>query len=342
MSEMADERAAGRVHTTLAMPRRIFAMAAAAFAGSGVRAAGQGADPKYVDLRPPTVDVSNLKEVAEGVWVVRDHRIWLVPNIGIVLGKDAALIVDCGMGPANGERVLDLARRIAGKRRLFLTMTHFHPEHGYGAQVFRSEATIVYNQAQRDELQEKGARYIDLFRQTQTPAAAAALDGTEIVMPHFTYDGPRAELDLGGRKVELRTWGTAHTRGDQVVFLPQERILFAGDLIEERMFPIFPWFPPADRDIDSGRWVEILNGFRDFNPAVVVPGHGDLGDVQIALTLASHIETVGREVRRRRANGQTAGQIIAEYKPAIISDNPGWEHPDLIDWEIGFFAAQSV
>jgi len=339
---MPDKQAARWAHTTPSMSRRTFAMAATAFAASSVRAAAQGADPKYVDLRPPTVDTSNLQEIADGVWVIRDHRIWLVPNIGIILGKDAALVVDCGMGPANGERVLDLARRLAGPRRLFLTVTHFHPEHGYGAQVFRPDATIVYNQAQRDELQEKGARYIDLFRKTQTPAAAAALDGTKIVMPHFTYDGPRAELDLGGRKVEFHTWGTAHTRGDQVVFLPQERIVFAGDLIEERMFPIFPWFPPQDRDIDSARWVEILNGLQRFNPAQVVPGHGDLGGIQIALNLAAHIETVGREVRRLRQGGRTFDQTIAEYKPRVISDYPGWEHPDLIDWEIRYFAAQSA
>lgn len=337
---MEDKPAVGPVHTVPAMSRRTLVIAATAFAGRSVGAAAQGADPKFVDLRPPTVDTSNLKEIAEGVWVIRDHRIWLVPNIGIILGRDAALVVDCGMGPANGERVLDLARRIAGHRRLFLTTTHFHPEHGYGAQVFRPEATIVYNRAQRDELQEKGLRYIDLFRKTQTPAAAAALDGTKIVMPHFTYDGPSAELDLGGRIVQLHTWGTAHTRGDQIVLLPQERILFAGDLIEERMFPIFPWFPPQDHEIDSVRWVEILNGFRNFKPAVIVPGHGDLGDIRIATAVASHIETVGREVRRRRKAGQPVDQIIAAYKPTVISDYPRWEHPDLINWEIGYFAAQ--
>ncbi len=338
---MEDEPRGG-IRATLPMSRRTFAMAATAFAGSGIRAAAQGADPRFIDLRPPTVDTSNPEEIAEGVWVVRDHRIWLVPNIGIILGNDAALVVDCGLGPANGERVLDLARRIAGPRRLFLTVTHFHPEHGYGAQAFRPDATIIYNRTQRDELQEKGERYVGLFRKTQTPAAAAALDGTRIVMPHFTYDGPSAELDLGGRKVELHAWGTAHTRGDQAVFLPQKRVLFAGDLIEERMFPIFPWFPPQDHEIDSARWMEILNGFRSFDPTVIVPGHGNMGGIQIALNLASHIETVGREVRRRRQDGQTAEQIIAEYKPKVIAANPGWEHPDLINWEIGYFAAQAV
>jgi glyoxylase-like metal-dependent hydrolase (beta-lactamase superfamily II) len=318
------------------MSRRAFAAAGAlAFLGTGpTRVAAQVVDP-----RPPTVDTSNPKEVADGVWVVRDHRIWLVPNIGIILGKDAALVVDCGLGPANGEKVLDLARRLAGPRRLMLTLTHFHPEHGYGAQVFRPDATILYNRVQRDELAEKGARYIDLFRNTQS-AAAAALDGTTIVMPHIVYDGPRTEVDLGGRIVELHSVGTAHTRGDQIAFLPKERILFAGDLIEERMFPIFPWLPPADTDLDGICWAQVLNSFQRFDPGLIVPGHGDPGTIDIALNLASHIESVGRRVRALRQTGKSADEILRVAKPEIVSAYSGWEHPGLIDWEINYYAAQ--
>ena len=319
------------------MSRRAFTAAGtAALLGAGLKPAGA----QVTDPRPPTIDTSDPTEVADGVWVVRDHRIWLVPNIGIILGKDAALVVDCGLGPANGEKVLDLARRLAGPRRLMLTLTHFHPEHGYGAQVFRADATILYNRAQRDELAEKGARYIQLFRNTQSAAAASALEGTAVVMPHVVCDGPRTEVDLGGRTVELHNWGTAHTRGDQIAFLPKERILFAGDLIEERMFPIFPWFPPADVDVDGRRWTQILTGFRRFDPALIVPGHGDPGTIGIALSLASHLDVVGRRVRALRAAGKPADAILREAKPDIIAAFPGWEHPDLIDWEINYFAAQ--
>lgn len=303
---------------------------------------GRGAPAQVVEPRPPSVDASNPREIADGVWIIPDHRIWLVPNIGIVLGRDAALVIDCGLGPANGERVLDLARRLAGRRRLFLTMTHFHPEHGYGAQVFRPDATIIYNRAQRDELAEKGANYIDLFRKTQSALAAAALDGTEIVMPHFVYDGPLAEIDLGERKVELQTFGTAHTRGDQIVHLPEERILFAGDLIEERMFPIFPWFPPADTDVDGAAWARVLRGFQTFDPNIIVPGHGDPGKIEMALDLASHIEAVGRQVRALRAEGKSAADIIRDDKPAMVAVHSNWEHASLLDWEINYFAALSA
>jgi glyoxylase-like metal-dependent hydrolase (beta-lactamase superfamily II) len=136
----------------ISLSRRTLTTAATAVL---VSASMRPAASQVSDPRPPTVDTSNLQEIAAGVWIIGDHRIWLVPNIGIILGADAALVVDTGLGPANGERVLDLARRLAGSRRLLLTVTHFHPEHGYGAQAFRPDATIIYNRAQRDELQEK-------------------------------------------------------------------------------------------------------------------------------------------------------------------------------------------
>ena len=298
------------------------------------------ASAQVADPRPPTVDTTNIHEIADGVFVVRDHRIWLVPNIGIVLGRDAALVIETGLGPANGERVLDLARRLAGSRRLILTLTHFHPEHGYGAQVFQPDATIVYNRAQRDELAEKGARYINLFRKTQSAAVGAALDGTRIVMPHAIYDGEHMEIDLGGRKVHLQTTGTAHTGSDQIVFLPAERILFAGDLIEERMFPIFPWFPPDDTDVNAAHWAKVLRDFRRFASTLIIPGHGDPGPINIALNLAAQIETTGREVRALRLQGSSTNDIIRDLKPKIIAANPTWEHAGLIDWQLAYFASQ--
>ena len=214
---------------------------------------------------PPNVDPAALDEIAEGVFVIRDRRVPLVPNIGIILGGDAALVVDTGMGPANGRKVLEAARRLAGTRPLILTLTHYHPEHGFGAQAFKGAARITYNRAQRDELQAKGEAYLNMFK-TFGPGVAAALEGTEIVMPDDVYDGPSAEIDLGGRKVELRNWGLAHTRGDQVVWLPAERILFTGDLAEERIFPIFPWFPPDDTDLDAARWASILGELEAWKP----------------------------------------------------------------------------
>ena len=257
----------------------------------------------------PEVDETGITEIADGIWIIPDQRIPLVPNVGIIVGDDSALVVDTAMGPGNGARVLTAAREKADGRRLLLTITHFHPEHGFGAQVFRNEATIAYNRAQLDELHDKGEAYVEMFR-TFGPAVAAALDGVELVEPHLVYQGD-AEVDLGGRTVFLRSFGLAHSRGDQVVFCPEERVLLTGDLVESRIFPIYPFFPPDDADVDGSRWIEVLRRLEELEPAVVVPGHGEVGDVGVITIAREYHELLRAETFRLTDEGLSADEAVA-------------------------------
>jgi glyoxylase-like metal-dependent hydrolase (beta-lactamase superfamily II) len=286
----------------------------------------------------PVVDPTAIKEIATGVFVICDHRVPLVPNIGIVLGSNTALVVDTGMGPANGKKVLEAAMRIAGRRPLVLTLTHFHPEHGFGAQAFKGAAKIHYNRSQRDELTAKGEGYIGMFK-TFGPHIAAALEGIELVQPDEVYEGTSSSIDLGGRTVELRTWGLAHTAGDQIVWLPQERILFTGDLAEERMFPIFPWFPPDDAHIDGARWAQILTALVSWNPAIVVPGHGDIGGVEVIVAVRDYMLDLSKRVAAERTTGKNADAIVASLAPKIRADHPDWSAPEWIDFAIKYYAS---
>jgi glyoxylase-like metal-dependent hydrolase (beta-lactamase superfamily II) len=288
----------------------------------------------------PDVDPSALKEIAPGVFVITDRRIPLVPNIGIIVGRDAALVVDTGMGPVNGRKVLDCARKLAGQRPLILTLTHFHPEHGFGAQVFKGAARIHYNRSQRDEMRAKGEGYLGMFK-TFGPSVAAALEGTQLVQPDDVYDGATTSIELGGRTVELRTWGLAHTAGDQVVWLPQERILFTGDLAEERMFPIFPWFPPDDADINGARWVDILSALINWKPAIVVPGHGNIGGAEILTAVRDYMVDLGKRVAAERKSGKDADAIVASLGPKVRAEYPNWSSPEWIDFAIKYYSTLS-
>jgi glyoxylase-like metal-dependent hydrolase (beta-lactamase superfamily II) len=288
----------------------------------------------------PDVDPGALKEIASGVFVIADRRIPLVPNIGIILGADAALVVDTGMGPVNGKKVLDCAKQLAGERSLILTLTHFHPEHGFGAQVFKGVAKIHYNRAQRDELRAKGDGYLGMFK-TFGPAVAAALKGTELVQPDEVYESASTSLDLGGRMVELRTWSLAHTAGDQVVWLPHERIVFTGDLAEERIFPIFPWFPPDDADIDGARWAQILSELVSWKPAIVVPGHGDIGGAEILVAVRDYMIDLSRRVAAERKSGKDADAIVASLGPKVRAEHSDWSAPEWIDFAIRYYSTLS-
>ena len=287
---------------------------------------------------PPNVDPSALSEIAKGVFIIGDRRVPLVPNIGIVLGDDAALVVDTGIGPANGAKVLEIAKDLAGPRPLTLTLTHFHPEHGFGAQTFKGVAKIIYNEAQRDELKRKGEAFLGMFR-TFGPAVAAALEGTTIVEPDETYSGPSATIDLGGRSVELRATGKAHTLGDQTVHVPDCGVVFTGDLAEERMFPIFPWFPPDEIDIDAVNWARVLTALDAEAPRIVIPGHGAQGGAEIVRTVRDYMIDLGRRVKSRRARDEDAEAIVAALGPVIRSEHPDWSQPEWVDFAIRYFAA---
>lgn len=290
------------------------------------------------DAPAPFVDVSSVKEIASGVWIIPDHRVPLVPNIGIVVGDHSALVIDTGMGASNGRNVLETARRLAGDRRLILTLTHFHPEHGYGAEPFKGTAKIVYNRGQAQEFADKGQPYLDMFR-GMGPAVAEALEGTRLVEADELYDGAAHDIDLGGTTVQLRNWGKAHTRGDQIAFLPGQRILFTGDLAEEKTFPIFPWFPPHDMDIDGANWVRALDDCIAMKPQTVIPGHGDVGGVDIVVGVRDYIAAMAQSVQAGRRQGRSDEQLVAELAPRIRAEHPDWHFPEWIDFAIRYHAS---
>ncbi|YCK38102.1 MBL fold metallo-hydrolase [Actinomadura sp. ATCC 39365] len=289
-----------------------------------------------VRTSPPPVVRGEPVEVSDGVYVIPDNRVELVPNVGIVVGEDAALVVDTGMGPRNGDYVLEQARRLAGDRRLYLTITHFHPEHGFGAQAFKGAATIVYNASQRAELHRKGAAYVEMFKGLSA-AAAAELEGVELVDPDLVYEG-RAEIDLGGRKAALRAVGPAHTGSDQVVVI-DDRVLFGGDLIETRIFPIAPYFPPYDVDVDGAGWIAALDDLIARDPEIVVPGHGEVGGVSLIRDVRDYLDHVHGEVVRLRAAGASADETAAKIDQQARARWTTWERPEWIGFAARAFYA---
>ena len=285
---------------------------------------------------PPVVS-GTPQEISEGVFVLLDRRVPLVPNIGIVVGDRAALVVDAGMGARNGKVVRDLAKELAGERPLFLTVTHFHPEHGYGAQAF-DDAIIVYNREQHEEFRDKAAVYADMFR-TFGEEVAHELEGVEFVQPHVVYDRA-ADIDLGGKLVQLRTWGLAHTRGDQVVFLPAERSLFTGDLVENGFFPIFPYFPPDDADVNGSKWIEVLEHMQRLDPKVVVPGHGEVAGADVIVATHEYLTLLRSETTRLAGEGQDVDAIIATLEPDFRARHPDWGASEWIAFGVRCFLAE--
>jgi glyoxylase-like metal-dependent hydrolase (beta-lactamase superfamily II) len=285
----------------------------------------------------PPVVTGEPVEVANGVFVVPDGLVPLVPNIGIVVGDRAALVVDTAMGPRNGEIVRAMAERLGGGRPLIVTSTHFHPEHGFGAQAF-PQAQIVCNRSQAAELRDKGTLYVEMFRGFG-PEVASQLEGVDLVEPTIVYDG-ECDLDLGGRKAQLRTWGPAHTRGDQVVFLPEERVLFTGDLVENGFFSIFPYFPPDDADVDGSAWIHVLEHLEQLEPEIVVPGHGELGDAALITTARDYLIALRDETRRLAGERLDDAEIVTALEAEFRDRHPGWGASEWIAFGVRAYLAE--
>src|SRR5437588_13052550 len=112
---------------------------------------------------------------------------------------------------------------------------------------------------------------------------AGLLKQVRMRMPNVTFR-EEAEVDLGDIPVQLLHWGPAHTRGDEFVFLPKQSILFGGDVVVNRFFPIMP-----DSDASGTNWIRMLERLEKLNPAIVVPGHGEVGDAGLIRTMRDYL-----------------------------------------------------
>ncbi|MBO2458755.1 MBL fold metallo-hydrolase [Actinomadura violacea] len=293
--------------------------------------------PEYT-APDPIVDVTGAQDVAEDLVVIPDRGVQLVPNIGVIGGSHSVLVVETGLGPRNAESVVKFASEYAGGRRLYLTTTHFHPEHAFGAQAFAGEATYLVNRAQAEDLAAKGDGYLHMFRGLGAPVARQ-LEGVALRAPDVVYDAAH-DLDLGGRVVRLRATGRAHSRGDQVVTVPDAGVMFTGDLAEAGQFAIFPWFPPHDTDVSGTRWIAVMRRLAEQAPRVVVPGHGDVGGPGLLADVRDYLELLRDETWARRDSAAGEEAIAAEIRALMIGRHPEWAGREWIERGVGCLCAE--
>ena len=289
-------------------------------------------------IHEPTVEISQARELARDLVVIPNRGVDLVPNIGVIGGNHSVLVVETGLGPRNGRNVLGFASEYAKGRKLYLTTTHFHPEHAFGAQAFAGGATYLVNSAQAADLAGKGPGYLQMFRGLGAPVARQ-LEGVELVEPDVVYDDTY-ELDLGGRVVRMRATGRAHSKGDQVVTVPDAGVLFTGDLVEAGQFSIFPWFPPYDVDVSGLRWIEVMRRLIATDPDVVVPGHGDISGRRVLADVLDYLELLRDETWARRDSAASEETIVAEVAALMIERHPEWAGQEWIEKGVACFCTE--
>jgi len=168
---------------------------------------------------------------------------------------------------------------------------------------------------------------------------ARELRGARIPTPDLTYDGSY-DLDLGGRVVRLRPTGRAHSKGDQVVTVPDADVMFTGDLAEAGQFAIFPWFPPHDADVSGIRWIKVMQRLVEEQPRVVVPGHGDIGDARLLAEVRDYLTQLRDETWTRRDSAMIEETVAEEVKALMIERHPQWRLTEWIERGVGCLCAE--
>lgn len=273
--------------------------------------------------------MADPQQVTPGVFVFGDRRVPLVPNIGIIVGSDAILVIDTGLGKANGERVYKAAQKIAKGRRIYVTTTHFHPEHSFGASAF-PRSSLILNAAQLNELRDKGNAYAGMFRKISPAADAALVDTIPVDSAAIVYED-RLILDLGGVSAQLQAM-PAHTRGDQVIFVPTSRVLFTGDLAETRFFPVL-----IDSDSSGDRWIEALGQMIALQPAIVVPGHGEVTGGHLLTEVREMLTWMRTEVARLLARDLPPEQLAAQIEQSARQRYSTWENAQYLSYDVRSF-----
>jgi glyoxylase-like metal-dependent hydrolase (beta-lactamase superfamily II) len=283
---------------------------------------------------PPLVQEHKTIRVSDHVYVIPDGRVNLVPNIGIIVGNRATLVVDAGMGPRNGQVVLRELAKVSKNADLYLTTTHFHPEHVTGAQAFPASTKVIRSEVQEQELNQKQPEFIHNFSQ-RTPEIKALLQDVKPRAPDLLFDR-EVKIDLGGVTARLFLVGPAHTRGDTAVYVEQDKVLFTGDVVINRFFPIFP-----DKDASGKNWLATLNQFEVLQPRTIVPGHGEVGDAGLISTEQSYLKGLQSRVAELKAQGKPSQEAVQLLSGEFRMKYPDWENPGWIADAVERFYSQS-
>jgi glyoxylase-like metal-dependent hydrolase (beta-lactamase superfamily II) len=283
---------------------------------------------------PPLVQENKTIKVSEHVYVIPDERVNLVPNIGIIVGSRATLIVDAGMGPRNGQTVLRELAKVNKNTDLYFTTTHFHPEHMTGVQAFPANTIVIRPEAQQEEVDRKQPEFIRNFSK-RTADLKALLQDVTPRPPDIVFDH-EAKLDLGGITVRLVWLGPAHTRGDSFIFVEQDGVLFTGDAVINRFFPIFP-----DADASGKNWLSILDQLDEFHPRTIVPGHGEVGDASLIGVERTYLKAVQSRTVELKAQGKSADETAKTLSVEFRAKYPDWENPGWIADAVERFYAEA-
>lgn len=271
-----------------------------------------------------------LHDVGDGLYAyLQPDGGWGWSNAGLIVSGDATLLVDTLFDLRLTEDMLrEIRRRVPAAREIdVLVNTHANGDHTFGNQLVGG-ARIVASAAAAEEMR------------ASPPAALAALkasapqlgtlgeyvvdifgpfefEGIELRAPDETFSGELA-LQVGSKDVQLLEVGPAHTRGDLLVHVPRDRVVFSGDILFNGSHPVV-WAGPI------GNWIAACDRILALDVDVVVPGHGKLADKHAVEEMRAYLQYVQDESRIRLERGLSPAEAARELRHDAFAS---WGEPE--------------
>ncbi len=241
------------------------------------------------------------------------------PNSGVVIGDDSVLVVDAQATPAMAHDVIARICTVTDKPVKHVVLSHYHAVRVLGASGYEG-AEIIASDVTRDMIVERGQQDMDseIGRFPRLFRGKESIPG--LTWPHITFH-KKMTLWMGRREVQIIHVGRSHTAGDTVVWLPEERVLFAGDTVE---FGATPYCG----DAHFGDWPGTLDAIRALKPEKLVPGRGrsldTAADVEEGITgTAAFTSDLFGIAKRAVAAGM---DLHATYHQALEEMSPKYGH----------------
>ena len=263
---------------------------------------------------------------------VQPDGTWGWSNAGLVTSRGETLLVDTLMSAPLTRQMLDDFARVEGGSRIGkLVNTHANPDHFFGNGVVEG-AEIIATATTTEEMrefdpkalanlsstyQERGEAGEFLFETMGRQFDFSGVD--ELTLPTRTFD-ERLTLTIGEKTVDLVDLGPAHTASDTIAWVPEDRVVFTGDLLFNEGHPVL-WAGPMSRWIAACRYIE------DLAPEIVVPGHGPICDVAAVRNMRGYFEHLAREARGRFEAGMSWRDAARDIP---IKEYAHWTDPERI------------
>jgi cyclase len=255
----------------------------------------------------------NFRKIKDGIYVQSAREV--NSTVGIVITSEGVVVIDTGQTLVDSRQVADAIKKLTPLPVRLVINTEVHPDHTTGNFVFSPPAVVINHGGATEAMQK--ADNPNRFANA-APDIQAAAQGYRLVTPHIEYQ-EKMTLRVGERRFELLRLKNAHSEADTAVWLPGERVLFAGSAaIPRSLNNVRPFVTIPDILAATGM-------LRSLNPEVVVPGHGSVGTTSIFDESERYytllVERVGAMVKA----GKSQEQIRQELKMPEYAD---WAYQD--------------